>query len=282
MNPPATNLLGKTPSPIAACGEVPRARGFWSASVTVFRLAGLRPLGGRRGVLLALLVASPALVALLSRIGGAGEFAGLQGMARLLGSGFLSVIEPLVFLFLGGAVLGDEIEGKTLTYLLVRPVPRAAIVVGRFASFFAASIVLLGAGVLLSALVAMAGEPALEEGFSLLASFLLVTGLAALAYGSLFLMLTVITERSVVVGIAFILLEGLLPQVPGKTAWISIKFHLHVVAQAASSGVIDLAWGTSRLALVPEVATVTLTLLAATAVFLGATLLLFRRRQFVF
>ena len=64
-----------------------------------------------------------------------------QGRA---GSG--RVICLLLALFYGTSVLGEELDGKTLTYLLTRPISRIAVYAGRLAA------VQLLAGVLLALL----------------------------------------------------------------------------------------------------------------------------------
>ena len=42
---------------------------------------------------------------------------------------------PLAALFYATALVADEVEGRTLTYLTTRPVSRAAIFAGKFAAY---------------------------------------------------------------------------------------------------------------------------------------------------
>jgi hypothetical protein len=92
--------------------------------------AASRVLLGRRGILLILLAALPAVLAWIqvendSRVG-VTDFVGVTLMF------VFQFVVPLAGLFLGVAVLGDEIEGRTLTYLFTRPHPRPLVFLARY------------------------------------------------------------------------------------------------------------------------------------------------------
>src|SRR5262245_23295082 len=93
--------------------------------------AASRALRGRRGIVLLVLIALPVFVAWIQveydTRATRGEF--LAGMLMLT----FQFVVTLAGLFVGIAVLGDEIEGRTLTYLFTRPQPRPAVFLARYA-----------------------------------------------------------------------------------------------------------------------------------------------------
>ena len=47
---------------------------------------------------------------------------------------------PLAALFYATSLVADEVEGRTLTYLLTRPITRASILAGKFAAYLATTL----------------------------------------------------------------------------------------------------------------------------------------------
>ena len=106
------------------------------SALRIFDLSLGQMLWSRRSVLLALLAGSPVLMSMAiravtivhplpqingSRVGGPALF-GM--MIWLL---YIRVIVPVLGVFYGTALIADEIDDKTITYLFTRPVPRSAV-----------------------------------------------------------------------------------------------------------------------------------------------------------
>src|SRR4030067_1669114 len=66
---------------------------------------------------------------------------------------YLQMIILIVALFYGTSVCSEEVEGKTLPYLITRPVPRAAVVLGKYAAYTAIMIGMVTLGLVFSFLV---------------------------------------------------------------------------------------------------------------------------------
>ena len=100
-------------------------QGFFIAA----RHAAFSGLRGKRLVVLSLLAVVP-LLAVLAAGRGVGD---LSGMAFHIISVMITLqfVVPFSALFLGTAVLGDELEGRTVTYLFTRPVDRGVLYLGR-------------------------------------------------------------------------------------------------------------------------------------------------------
>ncbi len=74
------------------------------------------------------LAAAPPLIALM-----AAENAGATAIALPLSMLFvLQIVVPVIGLLLGSTVVTEEVENRTLTFVFTRPVPRAALLLGRY------------------------------------------------------------------------------------------------------------------------------------------------------
>src|SRR5688572_15543038 len=120
---------------------------FMAASKRVFDLSLGEMLWSRRTVFMALVVGGPVLLALIVK---AVELFGMSALRvngqRVAGIGifgvmiwmlFLRFIVPVLGVFYGTALMADEVEDKTITYLFTRPIPRGAVLVGKFLAYLA-------------------------------------------------------------------------------------------------------------------------------------------------
>ena len=152
-----------------------RGPSFWTAAFRVFDLSLGTMLWSRRTIFLGLLVGSPLALGLLFRIlesFGIGPRMGQNlipgatvfgGMIWLL---YLRFIVPVLGVFYGTALVADEVEDKTITYLFVRPVSRSAILAGKYLAYLATTVfVVLPSVVLLYLLVVPMGNGSLAEQF---------------------------------------------------------------------------------------------------------------------
>lgn len=202
-----------------------------SALATVLSITAARQMRGVRIWLFVLLFATPAALALLVRNYDASYDPLLQ--ERILVFGLIpQAIVPLTALLFASGLIRDDVEEQTLTYLLIRPVPRwaiyvvkvlgTALVTAAFASVFTTA-----------ALAAVyAGLPEHDAG-RLLARAGLISGLSALAlldYVAVFAFLGLITRRSLAVGVGYILVfEGLLANVPFVVRYGTVMFYNRVL-----------------------------------------------------
>ncbi len=51
---------------------------------------------------------------------------------------YLRFIVPVLGVFYGTSLMADEVEDKTITYLFTRPIPRGAVLVGKYLAYLAA------------------------------------------------------------------------------------------------------------------------------------------------
>jgi ABC-type transport system involved in multi-copper enzyme maturation permease subunit len=117
----------------------------------------------------------------------------------------------LLALFYGTSVLGEELDGKTLTYLFTRPLRRSRFVVGKYLGIVAALVPPTGLSLLASWLLLEA-----PGGVMLFAAVLVGTVGALLAYNALFVLFGfLIPRRAMIVallyGVSFELILSFLP-----------------------------------------------------------------------
>jgi len=114
-----------------------RPPSYASAVFRVFDVAVGQLLWSRRTVFMALAVGAPVAIALIFRAIDAIGISALRvngqqvngvvmfgGMIWLL---YLRFIVPVLGAFYGTALVSDEVEDRTITYLFMRPIPRGAI-----------------------------------------------------------------------------------------------------------------------------------------------------------
>lgn len=173
-----------------------------------------RGLLGRRRVLL--LLPLPVLLVGLALICRAYNVDPNQwGQAVVVGLG-LAVMLPVVALIVGTGVLGSEVDDGTIVHILTKPLPRRDII-------FAKLLVATGVTTVTTTIpLFITGVLADSVKFGLA----LVVGAAvgALAYSSLFLLLSLLTRRPVLLGLVYILVwEGLLGRFMSGTRVLSIE-----------------------------------------------------------
>ncbi|MFE9688379.1 ABC transporter permease [Micromonospora sp. NPDC005806] len=173
-----------------------------------------RGLFGRRRFLL--LLPLPALLLALAIISRSlGVDPGQWGPPVLVGLG-LAVVLPVVALIVGTGVLGAEIDDGTVVHILTKPLPRWQIVLPKLAVATGVS----AATVAVPLYVAGVLADSVRLGLALAAA----SALGALAYSALFLALSLVTRRPVLLGLVYVLIwEGLLGRFVDGTKVLSIQ-----------------------------------------------------------
>jgi ABC-2 type transport system permease protein len=140
---------------------------------------------------------------------------------------FVRFTVPVLAVFYGTALIADEVEDKTITYLFTRPIPRGAVLVGKFLAYLACTI-----GVVLPSVV-IVWILIVPMGGSLGANFLnLVTDLSILAvglaaYGAIFACIGAALKRPVIIGLFLILgWEPAVLAVPGYLKHLTVAFYV--------------------------------------------------------
>ena len=186
----------------------------------------LRP---RRLAAALVLGALPAVVAgvwrATAKAGGFNAEVVYNALAGNLIFGFILVILAVIF---GTGVISQEIEQKTITYLLTRPMPRWRIALAKFLAACTGITITLWVSTLLLALVSFGGAGLSMER---LGKDALVLPVGALAYGALFLLVATLVNRPLLWGLAYAFgWESWVSTMPGHFQKFSLMAYLRVLA----------------------------------------------------
>ena len=154
-----------------------------------------------------------------------------------MGIGYFNALYVLALVY-GPAAVSDEVEGKTLVHLLLRPIPRWVLVVGKFLSAWIVSAALLVASlVLMYALIwpTQKGEGIWREAFRwdnlrvfLVDTLILVFALGA--YLSLFTCLGAWFRHGERVGVVFCFgWEYLVTYLPANLKYLTLRNHVETL-----------------------------------------------------
>ena len=255
---------------------------FAQAARAVFDLALEGMVWSRRSLMMAILLGLPVAfgilfrAVLLARLPTEVTSADLFGMIVTV---YVSFLVPLAALFYATALVADEVEGKTLTYLLTRPVRRGAILAGKFAAFLATTLSLSLPSLVLAFFLfattrgwagASAAVPDLFRDMG-------VVVLAFLAYGALFALLGVVLKRPMIPGLLFVFVWERVSNLPGYLPRFTVTAYLRSLIRHRSpvEGLSDMFGQVLPTALCLEV------LAGMIVVFLAGAAWIFSGREYV-
>lgn len=142
---------------------------------------------------------------------------------------YLIAISPLLGLFFGCMLVGEDVEVQAIQSILVRPAPRFAIVLGRFAAYTVVSSGLLLPPLCLVfvACTTLGGISISPEGLGLLAHYLAVCVMSLMGYGAFCLFLGATARWPIIIGIAAIFgWQRLALLVPGLIDFITVEKYI--------------------------------------------------------
>lgn len=211
-----------------------------TAALRVFEMSLEQMLWSRRTVFMALVVGGPVLIAVLVRVIDivSGGRAATQVEGVVISSSaifglmvwvfFLRFAVPVLAVFYGTALIADEVEDKTITYLFTRPIPRGAVLLGKYLAYLVCTMAVVLPSVVLIYLLIMS-----RPGGSLAAGFLdLLKDLGAIAaglavYGAAFAWVGARFKRPLLTGLAFVFAwEPAILVVPGYLKRFTVAYYL--------------------------------------------------------
>jgi ABC-2 type transport system permease protein len=201
---------------------LPPAPGYLASSLRIFDLSLSEMLWSRRTVFMALVVGAPVLIALFLRllVGlGAPLFeeqearGGVTTTIRMTGPAifgmmvwviYLRFIVPVLGVFYGTSLMADEVEDKTITYLFTRPIPRGAVLLGKYLAYLACTVFVVLPSVMLVYLLVVPIRGSLGGGFLDLVKDLALLAVGLAVYGAVFAFVGAKFRRPLLIGLIFI------------------------------------------------------------------------------
>jgi ABC-2 type transport system permease protein len=200
-------------------------------SLVLLRFSLGQLLAGRRLLLIALLVALPLVVPALFAAGA--DIDPATFTLELFRQLVLPVLLPVVTLTFATSSLGSELRDGTVTNLLLKPIPRAAVLGAKYLAAVVSSLVVLLPAEAAGHVIVAGGLGSTD----LLAGMLLATTVGALAYCALGVLLSLLMARALLVGLAYALLwEGAVVSVAPSAASLSIRGYTEGVLAAVLGG----------------------------------------------
>jgi ABC-2 type transport system permease protein len=209
-----------------------------ASSLRVFDLSLGQMLWSRRSVFLAVLLGGPVMLAVVLRVvssmvssgfrvNGA-EAAGASIFGMMIWLLYIRFIVPVLGVFYGTALIADEVEDKTITYLFTRPVPRSAVLFGKYFAYLACTVLLVLPSVMLVFfLVVPTGGSGIAEAFPALLEDLAMLAIGLAAYGAVFALVGARMKRPLIAGLVFAFgWEPLVLLFPGYLRRFTVAYYL--------------------------------------------------------
>jgi ABC-2 type transport system permease protein len=232
----------------------------------------------------ALLGLTPIAVAVIVRAlhGRSGDIAAV--FTEILMVFFLQFYIVILALFYGTSVTGEEVENRTLSYLITRPLPKPAIVLGKYAAYAVLMFTMVAVSLALSYFImnaARLGDAALYVTFL---RYLGVLGLGILAYTAFFTFLGTVLKRAIIVGLVFGFgWENVIQYFPGSTQRFSIVHYLKSLLPYRPAGGGGRGVALLLFRLEPTTPLLAILMLAAiAAVFLALACWAFRTKEYLY
>lgn len=195
----------------------------------IIGLTARQLLGQKRTLLMLGAAALPLVIAILYRLSANDDNQPQFAARGLLGQLVIGTLLPLAALIFGTAALGSEIEDGTAVYLLSKPIPRWTVLLSKLLVAWLVTSALVVVATVAAGVVAMSGAP--QDGIVL--GFTVAAVVGAFLYCALFIYLTVLTGRALIVGLIYVFIwEGVITRLFSGVRVVSIRQYSLGVADA--------------------------------------------------
>lgn len=150
----------------------------------------------------------------------------------------IGILAPLLALFFASMLIGEDVEMNTLTYVLTRPIPRSAWILGRYLAYLLVAATILLTSIFLSFTACTALSHLSFEGDDLLlmGHFMGVTIMSLLASGTVAMFLGAYTKRPIVYGVLLLYAwQRLATIVPGLIDFLTIDKYINAIMPALAT-----------------------------------------------
>jgi ABC-2 type transport system permease protein len=224
--------------PTLTPAAVPAARtivpGLLTGTLRVFDLSIGHMLWSRRTIFMLLVVGLPILVSTILRAVVVLDVPAIRASATgpvifgmMFWGFFVRFAVPVLAVFYGTALIADEVEDKTITYLLTRPVPRASVLLGKYLAYLVCTIAVVLPAVVLMWLLVVPIRGSLAASFPDLVADLGILAIGLAAYGALFALVGATFKRPLVFGLLFVFgWEMLALALPGYLRQLTVAHYL--------------------------------------------------------
>jgi ABC-type transport system involved in multi-copper enzyme maturation permease subunit len=185
-----------------------------ASAARIFDLSLGQMLWSRRSVFLGVVLGGPVFLAIVLRvvetlfrsgfrINGA-QAAGTTVFGMMIWLLYIRFIVPVLGVFYGTALIADEVDDKTITYLFTRPISRASVLLGKYLAYLVCTVLLVLPSVMLVFfLIVPIGGGSIGQTFPSLLSDLGMLAVGLAAYGAVFALVGARLKRPLIAGLGF-------------------------------------------------------------------------------
>ena len=149
--------------------------GLFASAMRVFDLSLGEMLWSRRTIFMALIVGMPIVISLIFRVLHEAGAPGLRVnnaaasgptiFGLMMWAFFVRFSVPVLAVFYGTALIADEVEDKTITYLFTRPVSRSSVLLGKYLAYLACTVLVVLPSVMIVWVLVVPTTSSLGAGF---------------------------------------------------------------------------------------------------------------------
>lgn len=150
------------------------------------------------------------------------EVTAAQVFSRAILIVFIQFMIPVLTLLYGSMVVNEEVDHKTMVFLGTAPIPKPAVVLGKFSAYAVVTAVIINAGLIMCFLVVNIDRLNKMVNVKSFFSFIGAGTLALIAYLALFTLMGSLMKKSIVVGILVLGWENIVQYFPGVTQKFTI------------------------------------------------------------
>ncbi len=243
----AMGLEAPRNGPEKPVGARPLGRGRTSSlnsAVALFTMTLMRQAKSRRMLVLGALYALPIAFTLLFRYYGVGWPRQMQGQEMHYAPAFAELamilnlipqtLLPLTALVFASGMIQDEVEEQTITYLLIRPLPRWSIYLAKLLATLVVTIGLTATGTAVTAIVIGWNQPDYWAAGALLRLLKTIAlfALVLTTYHALFGFLSLLMRRAILLGIGYIILiEVVVANIDFVIRKVTVMYYYRVLCE---------------------------------------------------
>jgi ABC-type transport system involved in multi-copper enzyme maturation permease subunit len=214
------------------------APGLLYSALRIFDLSLGEMLWSRRTIFMFLVVGVPVLMATIVRlviaVGGSTmkvNSVAVTGGPAIFGlmiwAFYVRFAVPVLGAFYGTALIADEVDDKTITYLFTRPIPRSAVLVGKFLAYLVCTVCVVLPSVVLVWIVIIPMGGSLGEGFPDLVKDLGILAVGLAVYGAVFAFVGSAVKRPLLISLFFVIgWENAVMAFPGYLKRFTVAYYL--------------------------------------------------------
>lgn len=228
---------GSAPPTVTSPARPASPPGVAAGALRIFDLSVGQMLWSRRTAFMALVVGVPVVIAVALRVmvelgapimrAGRSPVTGGVVFGLMMWGFYVRFAAPVLAVFYGTSLIADEVEDKTLTYLFTRPIPRSAVLLGKYAAYLVCTLGVVLPSVMIVWLLIASLNDTLGNTFLSLAKDLGILAVGLAAYGAVFALIGATVRRPLLVGLVLVFgWETLALALPGFLKRISVAFYL--------------------------------------------------------